>query len=846
MTSTSRFLIRLGIAFALSVAVGCGDSSDHDAGEPALHIETRPDGRVDLSSTTVGLVLRNAWGEALIDTGTGQRTVATRDCAGAWQRLTDSPSDAEYFARTAGWSWRCERDGIALDWRVLNDQRHDTLLAHLRVENRQGASLRVLRLTPLISEGSDAGLFVGANPSRLRILDDGANIAGEVDAKLHYPDEPRNALLDVLLPIASRGNVLANWNHAIVDLDTQRAWIAGALTVERAFPTLGTRLPSLAPTNGTIAGLELIADNALLFRGKAIDADATVESEWLYVAPAVSNVFDGLEAYADAIAAWQGITPWTRRGSGRRVPNGWNSWTGSGGTGGLGTAINETNMSENLDVMARELKPFGVDYFQLDDGYQLGHGDWQANPSRFPSGMPAWSRRVREKGLVPGLWISAFNVDETSTLYAEHPEWMARQRDNALGPLLAPDAGTRVLDLSKPEPVAWVSDTLKRYVDDWGMGWIKLDFAYQALPYAPRESTLTSLEAYKRAIRAIRSAIGDDVFYLGIAMMGLNWGVVDGMRLTLDNAPRWEEPDPFALLSATNSFKSTVRTGARRYYFHNRVWLTHNDLLFFRTDTSQPEPRITVDEARTFASFIGLTGSIVKFGEDLRTLTPEQIQTWRKLLPIYPATARPLDLFRRMYPEQWLLDVDGTLVGGAAKWKVLGLLNWGKNYDYEADGAPRTIEDGPRSYDVDLTAMGFAADRPVLAQEFWSGAFLGEWTNTAHHTIPAHGQAIIALREATGHPQFLGTNRQFTQGATDLLEERWDSGRRTLDLTFAVDQGGSEAVPFEYRWQVYVPSSFRLESADVGQGTLSQSSSVLTIALTPDVPGRVNLKLRFR
>src|SRR6185503_8113572 len=125
-----------------------------------------------------------------------------------------------------------------------------------------------------------------------------------------------------------------------------------------------------------------------------------VESEWMYFAPLASDAWTGLEDYADAVAAWQGFTPWTKRGNGRRVPNGWNSWTGGGGTGGLGSDIDETIIAENLEVMAREFAPFGVDYFQVDDGYQQAHGDWFARPDRFPSGLQTLARRIEENGLL--------------------------------------------------------------------------------------------------------------------------------------------------------------------------------------------------------------------------------------------------------------------------------------------------------------------------------------------------------------------------------------------------------------------------------------------------------------
>jgi len=833
---------------ALTVC-GCGEDHVTSPSPPTsrLDLQTLADGHINLAERDGALILRGGWADALVDIGGTKQTLSTVDCTADWEVTDVPPSADKYFGRTTGYQRRCGGNGIVLDWHVFRDSAHDTAIAQLRLENHTGSDVRVLRLTPLISEGTDGGLFIGDDPARLRILDNGSDVADDVEARLHYPGEARNLLLDSLLPNGPRGNVVSNWNHAIFDLDSGRSWIAGALSIERAFPTLGTRwVKSAAPQLDGRAGIELVADNSLLFRGKVVSDGGAVDSESMYFAPLAPDAWSGLESYADAVAAWQNITVWTKRGSGRRVPNRWNSWSGSGGSGGLGTDINEQIMGENLEVMAREFKPFGVDYFQMDDGYQIAHGDWYPRTDRFPSGMPAWSKRVTQQGLIPGLWISAFTVDESSSLFATHPEWMARPQDNVLGKLLSPGSGQRILDLYNPAVVDWLGDTMRRYKDDWSMGWLKLDFAYYALPYAPPAATLTSIEAYKRGIRKTRDTLGDDVFYLGIGLMGMNYGVVDGMRLTLDNGPRWEEDKPFTFLGDGGNFKSTVRTGARRYYLHNRVWINHNDLLFFRTDTSQPDPPVTLEEATTLTSFMGLTGSIVKFGEDLRTLTPEQIQIWRTLLPIYPATARPLDLFTRMYPEEWSLPISGSLAGSAAQWHVLGLLNWGRNYDYAADNATQEIADAERRYDIDLGTLGLARDRDFLAQEFWSETFLGVVRGTLSQTVPAHGHATIALRAVTGHPQFLGDNRHFTQGATDLVDERWDTQNRTLHLTFDVDQGPVNAVPFEYRFRVYVPDGFQFANAAVGTGTVSQAGQVLTVTLTPTSRQRIGMALRFQ
>ncbi len=829
----------------LLALAGCG--TDENVVPSVTGIQVLPDagGRFDVEGAG-GTLLRGAWAEVLIDDAGKQRTLSTRDCTASWKRLDSSPKPGGYFDALRGHELDCEFDKVELALRLYADPVHDIALAMLDVTNHRGSDLRVLRFTPVISSGSGGGLFVGKNAMRTRVLDDGMDIVSDTEANLHYPDQSsRQPIIDSFFTIKSRGDVLSNWNHAVVDLDSGRSWIAGSLGVERAFPTFGTTLEPDAPAtdHGRTGQNEFVTDQPLLYQGKPVPAGKTLESEVVYMNPSAPDPWTGLEHYADAVAAWLDFTVWTKRDGRRPTPNGWNSWTGSASTGGLGTNIDETNMSENLAVMAREFKPYGIDYFQMDDGYQNADGDWQAN-SKFSSGIPAFSKKITDDGLKPGLWIAAFRVSTSSTLAAQHPDWLLDPSANVLQKFFDPGPGARMLDLSNPAVQDWLGQTMKRYKNDWGERWIKHDFGYYEMLYPPKhDPTLTSIEAYKKGIRAIKAALGDNVFYLGIALMGINEGVVDGMRLTLDAGPVWEQTQPFSTVGSGDSFKSTVKTGARRYYFHNRVWVTHNDLLFFRTDKQHPDPPITMDEAKTYASFMSLSGSIIKFGEDLRTLTPEQIDVWRQLLPSYPDAARPMDLFTRHYPEEWLLSVHGSLAGSNENWFVIGLLNWGRNYNFDTRPIQQ-MPDQARTYTIDLGKWGLDPDKQYLASEFWSEKFLGVVQGTLTRTVPAHGHEVIALRELSGHPQYLGDNRQITQGGTDLESESWDEGARVLDLRFKIDAGASDAVPFEYRFRVYAPDGYELASA---QGApAAQTGRVVTLRITPGKPGDLQLRLHFK
>ena len=112
-------------------------------------------------------------------------------------------------------------------------------------------------------------------------------------------------------------------------------------------------------------------------------------------------------------------------GTGRfqEVPRVWCSWYSMYGW------INER-------IFLKTLNDFGdmpYDVFQLDDGWQLAHGDWEAN-SKFPSGMRAVADKIRVTGRRSGIWLAPFMVAENSQLAKDHPDWLLRDEERKSRP----------------------------------------------------------------------------------------------------------------------------------------------------------------------------------------------------------------------------------------------------------------------------------------------------------------------------------------------------------------------------------------------------------------------------
>jgi hypothetical protein len=307
--------------------------------------------------------------------------------------------------------------------------------------------------------------------------------------------------------------------------------------------------------------------------------------------------------------------------------------------------------------------------------------------------------------------------------------------------------------------------------------------------------------------------------------------------VTLDNGPRWDEPNPDDPVGTPRAFKNVVRTGARRWFYQDRVWVNHDDLIYFRSWPDPTVPPLSLEESRAFATWIGLGGGIVKLGDKLLDMAahPEWIDVVRRLLPAWPDGARPLDVLVRDYPEQYREHV----VAPAGEWDVVGLIHWGRNRDWSQE-PPAPLDETPRTYRV-------TCDGECLAFEFWSEKFLGRFTGGFDVTVDPRRAQVIALRRPTGAPQLLGDNRHIMQGATDLGPLTWDPATRTLSGTIAA-VAGTTAAPWTHHLFFYAPSGYVASKARVDgatDSTVDQQGEVVRLTFTVPTAGTTTFSIAF-
>lgn len=128
--------------------------------------------------------------------------------------------------------------------------------------------------------------------------------------------------------------------------------------------------------------------------------------------------------------------------------------------------------------LAKKAKEAGIELFVMDDGWFKGRnddrsslGDWVVEKKKLPNGIEGLAAKVHELGLDFGIWVEPEMTNPDSDLYRAHPEY-------AMG---VPGRETSLsrnqlnLDLTNPEVVKYIKDSMKAVFSSKGVNYVKWD-----------------------------------------------------------------------------------------------------------------------------------------------------------------------------------------------------------------------------------------------------------------------------------------------------------------------------------------------------------------------------------
>jgi len=139
-----------------------------------------------------------------------------------------------------------------------------------------------------------------------------------------------------------------------------------------------------------------------------------------------------------------------------------------------------------IDAAARA----GCDYFCIDagwyaDGYWWdGVGEWLPSDTRFPGGIKEPLDYIRSRGMIPGLWLELEVMGIKCPLVEKVSKDWFFQRNGC--PVI--DEGRYQLDFRNREVISHADSVIRRLVEDYGVGYIKMDYNINAGPGTERDA----------------------------------------------------------------------------------------------------------------------------------------------------------------------------------------------------------------------------------------------------------------------------------------------------------------------------------------------------------------------
>jgi hypothetical protein len=278
--------------------------------------------------------------------------------------------------------------------------------------------------------------------------------------------------------------------------------------------------------NTDLIAQSIMADGFVLGAGKKVRSNR-------FILLIGKEIYSALEEYASIMGRINNARV-------SSVVNGWCNWFFTY------EHINEEEVIRNAEFASRNLKPYGFEYIQVDEGFQRWHGDWEAN-DRFPHGLKWLADRIKSFGLKPGLWIAPYVISEPTELFQKHKDWLIKNPDGSLkrvGPWPDEDSDWARnenpkrygLDITHPEAAKWMSDLFEKVSKQWGYEMIKIDFVDWSLLSAHHyyDPSVSRAMAYRKGFEIIRKAVGNECHLQDCGPGPITVGLLDSMRIELD------------------------------------------------------------------------------------------------------------------------------------------------------------------------------------------------------------------------------------------------------------------------------------------------------------------------
>lgn len=528
--------------------------------------------------------------------------------------------------------------------------------------------------------------------------------------------------------------------------------------------------------------------------------------------------------------------PWKNK-TNKKAIAGWCSWEA------YRRDIDEEKIDSIAAFMETHLKDYGLEYIQVDDGYQkmplpyraegtMKEGWMTCEEDKFPRGHEGIVKDIEAHGFVPAIWT---NANITNEKYPDaHPLDVIFHQGRALkGEWI--DYLYSCTKENLKEQVTPIFESFR----DAGYKYVKIDairhLLFDGLHEAVRLGIMTNEEAeekFRSYMKASREGMADDMYYLASwGEMHEVVGVADACRIAMDANPTW--------------------AGVRMQLFEMARWF-HTQRILFLNDPDHVCVRTKPEWARSVLSLISLAGGLCMLSDTADAYTEEKLDIVRRTLPPLTTTTAETGALNLDFPAYTWTKLHGFAVQSHETPVEMEEVNLKEAYDMA--GIYPTMEDKHpfsslwsfhlehagenwcvigrfatiplQKSELKLSQVNLNPEDSYHAFDFWKEKYLGVVSGSiACRALELGCCQIVGLRKVQEIPQFLASSRHVSMDAVSVQETSWKN--RELITVIKGTEGMKESYIF------VTPEEYTLQSVETSGGEFSytQEENIIIVKL---------------
>lgn len=507
--------------------------------------------------------------------------------------------------------------------------------------------------------------------------------------------------------------------------------------------------------------------------------------------------------------------PWEFKPNTKAVA-GWCSWEA------YRRDINIDKVKNIVTFMSDHFKDYGLEYIQVDDGYQkmplpenpegtMAEGWMTCEREKFPNGHKSIVSTIKEKGFAPAIWTNA-NIT--------NPDFLKSNKEAVLwnGDEAIKGEWIDYLYSCTPETLEKHVVPLFESFRELGYEYIKIDairhLLFDGLHECVRLGLMTNEEAqnkFRAYMEATKKGLGDEVYYLASwGEMHEVIGLVDACRISMDANPTW--------------------AGVRMQLFETARWF-HTQRILFVNDPDHVCVRTKLEWAKTVLSLISLSGGLYMLSDTVDAYTQEKKEVIQKTLPTLTTKTAETGHLPLEYPAYTWTKLHGFAVQShetpvvAEDVSLKDAVNMAGVYDGVDAKHPFSslwsfhINKGNRRWCVmariatlpleksvvSMKTLGLLEDKTYIAFDFWNQCFKGEVLGEySAKSLELGCCEIIAFYEKTSQPQVIASNRHVSMDAVSILSHEFENDCLHLKLEGVIEN--------KQTYFIYVPEQYSIKN----------------------------------